>query len=115
MSKIIDLAELGTFIQTIAATLPFGDDDLIEIRKRSGFLPETLPEEEEVPAPVAPQPEGIAAEAEAEGDMEPEEEAQPAEPEIPEEKPELAHFENTRALFMVHEELKRANDLAEVE
>jgi len=111
MSKIIDLAELGTFIQTIAATLPFGDDDLIEIRKRSGFLPETLPEEEEVPAPIAPQPEGIAAEAEAEGDMEPEEEAQPAEPEIPEEKPELARFENTRALFMVHEELKRANDL----
>ena len=44
LPKKVALQELGAFLNSLAGILPLGDDDLIEIRKRSGFLPETLPE-----------------------------------------------------------------------
>ena len=46
--KEIKLAELGSFLSTLNGLLPLGDDDMITIRQRSGFLPETLPEDQAV-------------------------------------------------------------------
>ena len=77
MNKVIDLTELGAFIAAMKnAGIPLGEKDFIEIRKRSSFLPETLPEPDEIPKPPAPpKPEkpatDQAAETQAEGDMEP--------------------------------------------
>ena len=45
--KLIDLQELGTFMSLIKDTMPLGDDDYLEFRKRTGFLPETLPTTEQ--------------------------------------------------------------------
>ncbi len=47
VEKLIDLAELAAFMQAIKGVLPLGDDDYLEFRKRTGFLPETLPQVEE--------------------------------------------------------------------
>jgi 2'-5' RNA ligase len=48
IEKIIDLGELGTFWSQIRSTMPVGDDDFISIRRKSGFLPESLPTKAEV-------------------------------------------------------------------
>lgn len=45
IDKDIPLAEMASFIQSLSAIMPLGDDDLIAIRKRSGFLPDVLPED----------------------------------------------------------------------
>jgi len=64
VQKMIDLANLGAFIQAYAAIAPLGDDDLIEVRRKSDFLPEALPVielEETSPVPEtepAPEEEG---------------------------------------------------------
>lgn len=58
IDKLIDLDELGDFISKISAMMEFTDDDLISIRKKSGFLPPTLadPDESDDLTPE-PQPE----------------------------------------------------------
>lgn len=49
--KTFSLQELGAFWSAIQNTMPFGDDDYLAMRKRSGFLPEILPEVVETPTP----------------------------------------------------------------
>lgn len=44
VDKVISLGELASILGPISAVMPLGDDDLIAIRRRTGFLPETLPE-----------------------------------------------------------------------
>ena len=57
IDKSIGLQDMGGFLQSLKGILPLGDDDLKAIRKRSGFLPETLPPEEEIePEPIAQEP-----------------------------------------------------------
>lgn len=59
VEKLIDLQEAGAFLTTIKDILPLGDDDFLEIRSRSGFLPETLPtpaEEKTIPGQASGQP-----------------------------------------------------------
>src|SRR3972149_5974803 len=45
--KLIDLQELGAFMSLIKDVMPLGDDDYLEFRKRTGFMPETLPTTEQ--------------------------------------------------------------------
>ena len=48
VQKLVELGELGKFYSDlIAAGMPMGEADLIEIRRKSDFLPETLPDPEE--------------------------------------------------------------------
>jgi len=47
VEKLIDLQELGVFMQALKDVMPLGDDDYLEFRKRTGFLPETLPTTEQ--------------------------------------------------------------------
>lgn len=48
VQKLVELGELGKFYtELIAAGMPMDDADLIEIRRKSDFLPETLPDVEE--------------------------------------------------------------------
>lgn len=49
IEKNVALGELGTFMSQMKGILPLGDDDLKVIRKRSGFLSQTLPDTEEAP------------------------------------------------------------------
>jgi hypothetical protein len=51
IEKTINLSELATILGPIKNTLPLGDEDFVAIRRRTGFLPETLPEVEEQPEP----------------------------------------------------------------
>ncbi len=44
VEKSIPLNLLSQFVAQIAAVMPLDDDDFITIRRRSGFLPESLPE-----------------------------------------------------------------------
>jgi hypothetical protein len=54
IDKSVSMTDMGTFLAAVKDIVPLGDDDLVAIRKRSGFLPETLPPEEEVePEPPA--------------------------------------------------------------
>jgi hypothetical protein len=48
VQKNVDLGVLGQFIGQIKDTIPLGEQDLVAIRKRTEFLPETLPPEEEI-------------------------------------------------------------------
>lgn len=68
LPKSIKLADLGAFLSSLNGILPLGDDDMIEIRKRSGFLPETLPESQDVAQVTAA--ESTTATATDEGDAE---------------------------------------------
>jgi hypothetical protein len=56
IDKVLDLAKLGALLTAIDPILPLGPEDAMAIRKLTGFLPETLPDPEEVinnkPAPV---------------------------------------------------------------
>ena len=74
VDKIIPLPELASFLNAISAIMPLGRDDIIAIRSKSGFLPET-PAEEQSQAAVEPEPEPEespeAAEDAAEENMEP--------------------------------------------
>lgn len=47
IEKTIPLGELAAFMRDIAAVIPLGDEDIIAVRRKSGFLPESLPEVEE--------------------------------------------------------------------
>jgi hypothetical protein len=51
IEKVISLNELGSILAPLAATMPLGDEDYIAIRRRTGFLPETLPEVKSEPEP----------------------------------------------------------------
>lgn len=55
--KAVKLADLGQFLQVYAAIAPLSDDDLVAIRKKSDFLPETLPEADEAPEEAEPKAE----------------------------------------------------------
>lgn len=67
VEKTIALDQLGSFLQAISPIVPMDDDDLIAIRRKSRFLPETLPETDEVEgepsAPIDDQTEETAANA----------------------------------------------------
>ena len=41
------MAELSAFITTFAGLFPMSEEDIIAIRRRSGFLPDVLPDEDE--------------------------------------------------------------------
>jgi hypothetical protein len=41
--KVYDLPELAAFMQAMQGLMPLGEDDLLEVRRRSGFLPESMP------------------------------------------------------------------------
>lgn len=45
IEKVYGLDELGAFTQALATVFPLGEDDAIAIRRKSGVLPETLPED----------------------------------------------------------------------
>lgn len=45
IEKVYSLDELGRFAEAISTVLPLGDDDAIAIRRKSGVLPENLPED----------------------------------------------------------------------
>jgi len=78
VEKTIPLNLLSQFVAQIAPHLPMDDADMIAIRRKSGFLPESLPEVEEDPEP---EPEEEADEEEPEGEPEAGEEEAPAEEE----------------------------------
>ena len=46
----LSLGQLSAILGPLAEVLTLGDDDMIAIRKQTGFLPETLPEVEDEPA-----------------------------------------------------------------
>lgn len=50
--KTIKLDELGSLMTALSAIIPMGDDDLLAVRKKTGFLPEELPQDGEIIAPV---------------------------------------------------------------
>ena len=52
----IDLGALGTFFNQMWQTIPMGEDDIREIRKRSGWMPETLPDPEDAMNKKQPAP-----------------------------------------------------------
>jgi hypothetical protein len=111
MSKIIDLAELAAFMTAMKDTMPLGDDDFIEVRKRSGFLPEDLPEVVETPAPVMPAQDTTESAAEDQMEETPtttndEGQGQNMDSE------QMARFRNTKAMFELAQELRRYNDAA---
>lgn len=54
IEKAIPLTELASFVNGMMGVLNFGDDDRIAIRRKSGFLPETPPEETAVNEPAEP-------------------------------------------------------------
>lgn len=56
LDKSIELDQLGAFATAMNAIMPLGDDDYIAIRRKSEFLPETLPEVANVPPQPEPTP-----------------------------------------------------------
>jgi hypothetical protein len=60
LDKLVGLEELGNFFKQISEIMPVGDDDCVEIRKRSGIMPEDLPEVEDETV-EAPEDEGLQA------------------------------------------------------
>jgi len=79
IEKSIPLNELSQFASQLYPIMPFGDDDIIAIRRKSEFLPETLPKADDVqptpetavsPEPTEPEPDMTPEEAEnADGEM----------------------------------------------
>lgn len=51
IEKKVSLADLAQILGPLSSVMPLGDDDLIAIRRKTNFLPETLPEVEEEPEP----------------------------------------------------------------
>lgn len=76
VEKTIPLNLLSQFVSQIAPVVPFDGDDLIAIRRKSGFLPESLPEgaekaldvEDEVDGEEAAAPPALDGGEEEEGD-----------------------------------------------
>ena len=68
IDKLIQLEELGDFLTSFAGISEFTDDDLVAIRRKSGFLGPTLADTE--PEDLTPEP---ASEIEPEPFPEPEE------------------------------------------
>jgi len=76
--KSIPLNELGSFLQTFSQVSNLSDDDILAIRRKSDFLPEIIPDDDEAVDPIKDD-EQIEEEAEeVEGDTETEDET-PAE------------------------------------
>jgi hypothetical protein len=51
LDKDVPLMELGQLSQALKAIMPMGDEDWLAIRKKTGFLPNILPEKEIVMEP----------------------------------------------------------------
>jgi 2'-5' RNA ligase len=64
VEKFIELDKLGTFWAAIKDSMPLGDDDYLSFRRKSGFLPEVLPDPEEVAEPETPDDTSSVDEAE---------------------------------------------------
>ena len=54
IEKEILLSDMASLLPVLFATLPLDDDDMVAIRRKVGFLKETLPEAEDVAEPVMP-------------------------------------------------------------
>jgi hypothetical protein len=67
IEKVISLSELGSILGPLAAVMPLGREDQIAIRRRTGFLPETLPTSDATPQPE-PEPEPTPEDDEGEGE-----------------------------------------------
>lgn len=63
INKSVALGEMGAFLQQMNGILPMGEEDWKAIRKRSAFLPESLPE-------IDPEEEKLKAEAKARAEVE---------------------------------------------
>lgn len=85
VNKVVKLDELGAFWTAIKDTMPLGDDDFLSMRKKSGFLPEVLPEN-----PVVPQ-----LEEKAPNDVTPiaDKQAEEDEPLVPEKEELTQHYQ----------------------
>ncbi len=71
VEKTLDLSELSTLWSAIKDSLPLGDDDYLAFRRKTGFLPEALPEVENVTRPeddTPPDDAGSVASAEADAE-----------------------------------------------
>jgi len=81
IEKEIALTEMAQLLPVLFQTLPMDDDDLIAIRRKLGFLPETLPEIED-----ATEPQDVTAPDEEPEDepMPDDEQGQPGEMQMPE-------------------------------
>ena len=62
VEKTIPLAQLSQFVSQIAPFLPMDNDDYVAIRRKAGFLPESLPEE------MRPEPESDRGDGDEDGD-----------------------------------------------
>jgi len=51
LDKLIELEQMGNFLTALNAIMPLGDEDYVAIRRKSEFLPETLPEPEQTAVP----------------------------------------------------------------
>ena len=94
IEKESNLAELATLIQTLFPVMPIGEKDWLAVRRKIGFLPEVMPEEE-----IEPEP--IPEESESEPTEEPEDE-------MPEEPGEMSDLLDS-ATHQVYENIKRWN------
>ena len=67
VQKVISLSELGSILAPLTATIPLGEEDFKAIRARTGFLPESLPEQGESVSTETPEEdnEGEVPETEA--------------------------------------------------
>lgn len=72
IDKDVPLSELGQLLTALQAIMPLGDEDYLAIRRKTGFLPEALPE---VVSPVAVQPESEAAPETEDSEQDAEEDA----------------------------------------
>jgi hypothetical protein len=43
VQKVVDLQELGTFMTALSAILPLTEEDILAVRRKSEFLPQSLP------------------------------------------------------------------------
>lgn len=104
VEKMIPLTELSTFMQAFAMIFPLSEEDVKSIRRKSGFLSESLPLPEEIytePSKVKPEEEPEGGEEVPEAEPEPGEEE--SEPESESEGEEESEEEEKR-----EEKLQRA-------
>ena len=64
------LSDLASILGPLKAVMDFGDDDIVAIRKQTGFLPETLPDMESDDDPASPDDSTDQAQAGEDGEAE---------------------------------------------
>lgn len=72
VEKFIELEKLGAFWTAVKDSMPTGGDDYLALRRKSGFLPEVLPDPVDTVEPITPDDTGTLEQAEedAMGDIE---------------------------------------------